>query len=95
MGAHRVAERDLGLIGLLDELKGFGVDAGKVEQRARELHDAAHRMSILGIDISEIYSPPRIVALAEQYRLRPGFSLDLTTHDAEGIYGTSTMRGNV
>ena len=35
-------------------------------------------------DVSEAYSPPRIVAEAEKQGLRPGFSFDLTRKDADG-----------
>jgi hypothetical protein len=38
----------------------------------------------MGVDVSEIYSPPRVVALAKRYGLREGFSLDLTTQDENG-----------
>ena len=32
-----------------------------------------------GVDVAEVYSPPRIVTVAEAAGLRGGFSLDLTT----------------
>ena len=41
-------------------------------------------MDAMGVDVSEIYSPPRIVALARQFGLRPGFSLDITVNDDNG-----------
>ena len=34
--------------------------------------------------VSEIYSPPRVCALADKFGMRPGFSLDLTVCDAQG-----------
>eukprot|EP00972_Heterocapsa_arctica_P078799 11619770-Heterocapsa_arctica.AAC.1 len=35
--------------------------------------------------IAEIYSPPRITAVAAKHGLRPGWSLDLTTKDHRGV----------
>lgn len=35
-------------------------------------------------DVSEIYSPPRVVTRAARHGLRPGFSLDLTGNDETG-----------
>ena len=32
-------------------------------------------------DVSEVYSPPRVATLAEQFGMRPGFSLDRTVLD--------------
>ena len=49
-----------------------------------ELNFVVSQMSAMGVDVSEIYSPPRIVALAKTYGLREGFSLDLTTRDEDG-----------
>ncbi len=37
-----------------------------------------------GVDISEVYSPRRVVAMAEAMGLRGGLSMDLTTLDEEG-----------
>ena len=37
-----------------------------------------------GIDVAEIYSPPRVAARAQAFGLRPGWSLDLTTQDNDG-----------
>ena len=34
-------------------------------------------------DVSEIYSPPRVTALASSMGLRPGFALDLTIKDPD------------
>ena len=36
------------------------------------------------IDVAEIYSPPRVTKRAEQWGLRGGWSLDLTTRDSDG-----------
>ena len=42
----------------------------------RELMTIGHQFGTT--NVSEIYSPPRVAALAEQFGMRPGFSLDLT-----------------
>ena len=31
------------------------------------------------VDVAEIYSPPRVVSAAKQFRSRPEFSLDFTS----------------
>ena len=36
-------------------------------------------LPLAGVDITEIYSPRRVVEMAEQMGLRGGFSLDFTT----------------
>ena len=36
------------------------------------------------IDVAEIYSPPRVTKRAEQWGLKGGWSLDLTTKDSDG-----------
>ena len=42
-------------------------------------------MKAMGVDVSEVYSPPRIVAMALKFGLRAGFSLDITTDDDTGM----------
>ncbi len=37
-----------------------------------------------GMDVAEIYSPPRVVKHAQSRGLRAGWSLDLTNHDVDG-----------
>ena len=37
-----------------------------------------------GIDVAEIYSPPRVTLRAKQWGLKLGWSLDLTTKDSDG-----------
>lgn len=41
-------------------------------------------LSLNVVDVSEIYSPPRVIRFAKQYGLVGGWSLDLTTHDEHG-----------
>ena len=36
------------------------------------------------IDVAEIYSRPRVTQRAKQWGLKPGWSLDITTKDADG-----------
>ena len=47
-----------------------------------KMNKALERENI-GSAITEIYSPPRINAIAEMWKLLPGWSLDLTTVDPE------------
>lgn len=48
-----------------------------------------------GIDVAEIYSPPRATKRAEQWGLKGGWGLDLTAKDNDGKpwdFSSSTMR---
>ena len=69
---------------LIQILFESGADKNEVESRVRELESVTRQMSIMGVDVAEIYSPPRVVALARKYGLRPGFSLDVTVDDDTG-----------
>ena len=69
---------------LIQILSEFGADKNELESRVRELASVTRQMSIMGVDVAEIYSPPRVVALARKYGLRPGFSLDVTVDDDTG-----------
>ena len=47
------------------------------------------------MQVSEVYSPPRVVEMANKMGLRGGWSLDLTTHDEDGRpwdFNDATMR---
>ena len=37
------------------------------------------------VDVAEIYSPPRMAAMASRLGYTPGFSMDLTTLDEDGL----------
>ena len=37
------------------------------------------------VDVAEVYSPPRVCAMAEEMGIRPGFSLDFTSPRADGM----------
>ena len=54
------------IIGILSK---FGVDVKALETRVDELKDVANLMEIAGVDVSEIYSPPRVIKLAREYGL--------------------------
>ena len=41
-------------------------------------------MAVFKNHVSEIYSPPRVTALAKQYGLKEGFALDLSVCDEDG-----------
>ena len=64
----------------------------QVSETREEMEDTAHelRKAIAYMsngcsfpDIAEIYSPPRVTALAHRFKLNPGFALDLTVSDPE------------
>ena len=68
-----------GVESLDDGLGLFGVDWSQVHasvvQRLRELS----AVSAGGVPaVAEVYSPPRVIELAQQFGLRRGFALDLT-----------------
>ena len=52
------------------------------------------RGKAMGAIISEIYSPPRVSAVAKlcpSFGILPGFALDLTTHDDDGRHWDSDV----
>ena len=60
-------------------------DIGNLEQRQRLVHmEVVRRRFGCKSDLSEVYSPPRIVTVAEAAGLRGGFSLDLTARGPDG-----------
>ena len=75
----------LGSVELIEVLGQFGVDQDRLSERVRELEQVAKEMQIMGVDVAEIFSPPRVVAIASRYGLRPGFSLDLSVNDEDGM----------
>ena len=63
-------------VGILDgESK---VIAAMSQGRLRDDMSVVRRKLGIGVDVAEVYSPPRIVTVAEAAGLRGGFSLDLT-----------------
>ena len=55
-----------------------------VTEKQRSLQRAMYNLTINNIDVAEVYSPERVTRVAEQYGLKPGWSLDLTTTDENG-----------
>ena len=53
-------------------------DLQEIMQLLKEFGCASRRN-----DVSKIYSPPRVVAMAARMGLRPGFALDLTVIDPD------------
>ena len=49
-----------------------------------ELDNQMNNLVIAGMDVAEIYSPPRISKRASEVGLKGGWSLDLTTKDSDG-----------
>ena len=62
-------------------------EANGIEITEQEIGDIAHlSMQMSAVDILEIYSPKRFTALAERYKLRPGFAVDLNEMKKDGTY---------
>ena len=76
-------QTDLHTLQLIETLTACGVDGNGMEKIPLELNSVVRQMCAMGVDVFEIYSPPRVVALAKRYGLR-GFSLDRTTQDEKG-----------
>ena len=60
-----------------------------------QLNRTMLNMVVKQMQVSEVYSPPRIVEMANKMGLRGGWSLDLTTHDEDGRpwdFNNATMR---
>lgn len=47
------------------------------------------------VDVMELYSPKRFTALAEKYKLRPGFAIDLCEAKADGTFRDLNRPGDV
>ena len=60
----------------------------KNDDKSDEPSDKKHRADMMNmettVDIAEVFSPPRITAVAQRIGLRSGCNLDLTTHDTDG-----------
>ena len=62
-------------------------EANGIEITEQEIRDIAHlSMQMSAVDIMEIYSSKRFTALAERYKLRPGFAVDLNEMKEDGTY---------
>ena len=63
-------------------------EANGIEITEQEIGDIAHlSMQMSAVDVMEVYSPKRFTALAERYKLRPGFAVDLNEKmKSDGTY---------
>ena len=50
----------------------------------KKLNAIMVEMMLNQMDVAEVYSPPRVAAMARRMGLRQGWSLDLTTYDRDG-----------
>ena len=57
----------------------------KEDSDMREMGNLAKGGNDVGIDISEVYSPPRVAKVATRRKLKAGTSFDITTCDENGI----------
>ena len=60
-------------------------------QRGHRTSELEHRLDkamvellMINVQVAEVYSPPRVAAMARTMGLRAGWSLDLTTRDHDG-----------
>ena len=60
----------------------------KNDHKSGEPSDKKHRADMMNmettVDVAEVFSPPRITAVAQRIGLRSGCNLDLTIHDTDG-----------
>ena len=56
----------------------------QMTDRERQLNITMARMLRHQMEVAEVYSPPRIIKMAQEIGLRAGWSLDLTTYDEYG-----------
>ena len=75
---------DADMESLIQSLVKFGVHEQRLRHRLRELHDVSRSMQIRGVDVSEIYSPPRVTAMAMKLGLIPGTAFDIQVNDENG-----------
>ena len=71
------------------------INKGTGECLGNQLNKTMLGMVVKQMQASEVYSPPRVVEMANRMGLRGGWSLDLTTHDEKGQpwdFNSSTMR---
>ena len=63
-------------------------DKRKNDDKSDEPSDKKHRADMMNlettVDVAEVFSPPRITAVAQRIGLRSSCNLDLTTHDTDG-----------
>ena len=71
------------------EVRDLDMLSSQTQEDAMEVVRAKHNA---GVDVGEIYSPPRVVAEAEAMGLRKGFSLDLTAKRADGKVWDFSLR---
>ena len=62
-------------------------EANGIEISEQEIGDIAHlSVQMSAVNVMEIYSPKRFTALAERYKMRPGFAVDLNEMKSDGTY---------
>ena len=61
-------------MGMFDNLGHLGVDVKALESRVGELMTIQQEMMAMGVSVSEIYSPPRVIKLAEKFGLQKGMA---------------------
>ena len=52
--------------------------------RTRAIVDGRVQMKRLGVDVMEVFSPPRLTVVAQERGLKAGAALDLTVLDEDG-----------
>ena len=75
---HALCNREV-LKAMIDDL-----DEGCTRKLTRELKRKQVKSDKSGVDVAEVYSPPRMSKMASQLGYSEGFALDVTTNDEEG-----------
>ena len=61
------------------------IDRNKGNNLGSQLNKTMLNMLINNMQVAEVYSPPRVVKMANEMGMRGGWSLDLTTTDEDGL----------
>ena len=69
------------MIEITEELDRQAVNTVEREFRQTQKRNYGHAK----VDVAEVYSPPHMTAMAFGLGCKPGFSMDLTTVDEDGL----------
>ena len=79
IGCHVFDNKSRRFNWLLDDTTSSTTASPLVALTKAQTKQFAKDVENLGVDVAEVYSPPRVTQRARMHGLRPGFALDLTT----------------
>ena len=79
VGCHVFANKNQAFNWLLDDVNTSSPPSTWVSLSRPQINQFAKHLQKSGVDVAEVYSPPRVTKRAHLHGLRPGFALDLTT----------------